>query len=67
MKDGQLRYIDEHAFDGLENLRHLNMENNLIASVYLELFQSILNLHVSWCFEDFCNLCTLRNLVIFTF
>ena len=47
MRDGQLRYMDEHAFDGLENLRLLDLEDNEIASIYLELFQSILNLHVS--------------------
>lgn len=45
--DGQLRYVDEYSFDGLENLRHLNLHGNYITSIYLELFQSILNLHVS--------------------
>lgn len=47
LRQGALRYIDEHAFDGLENLRTLDLEENHVASVYLELFQSILNLHVS--------------------
>lgn len=51
MTNGLLRYIDEHAFDGLENLRHLSLEGNQLSSVYLELFQSILNLHVSAIFD----------------
>lgn len=45
--NGFLKYIDEHAFDGLENLRELDLENNRLNSVYLELFQSIVNLEVS--------------------
>ena len=47
MNNGHLKYIDEHGFDGLEMLKHLDLSSNQISSVYLELFQSISNLHVS--------------------
>ncbi|CAG2114322.1 unnamed protein product, partial [Medioppia subpectinata] len=44
LSNGHIKYIDEHAFDGLEMLKELNIENNQLSSIYLELFQSILNL-----------------------
>ena len=47
LSNGHIKYIDEHAFDGLEMLKELNIENNQLSSIYLELFQSILNLSVS--------------------
>ena len=49
MQRGQLRFIDENAFAGLENLQVLDLQANQITSIYLELFQSILNLNVSIC------------------
>jgi Leucine-rich repeat (LRR) protein len=48
ISNGHLKYIDEHAFDGLEMLKELDIENNQLSSIYLELFQSILNLSVSY-------------------
>lgn len=47
LSNGHIKYIDEHAFDGLDMLKELNIENNQLSSIYLELFQSILNLSVS--------------------
>ncbi len=48
LSDGQLKYLDEHAFDGLEMLNELILNNNQLSSIYLELFQSISNIHVSY-------------------
>lgn len=56
-----IKYIDERAFHGLDSLQSLHLQHNSISIIYLDLFQSLLNVRVS-----FIQLLTSLSLSLYT-
>ena len=42
-----IKFIDERAFNGLDSLQSLHLQHNSVSIIYLDLFQSLLNVRVS--------------------